>query len=89
MITVQELNKYLENHTAISSMKAVLKLPPYCEGTVFKIKGLGSDLFISNKVNGIYFHSALSLLYGNHPFMYRCFYVYPSEVKPLVVGILV
>lgn len=89
MITVEELNKYLENHTAISSKEVVLKVPPYCEGTVFSIKGLDDDLFISNKSNGLYFHSALAILKSKHPFKHRCYYVYQSEVSPLGIGILV
>lgn len=89
MITVEEFSKYLKNHSVISSSRAVLKNYPFYEGTVFKIKGVEDNLFISDKENGMYFHSALSLLKANHPYRYRCYYVYDSEVIPIHMGIKV
>lgn len=87
MITVEEFNNYLKNHTVISSSRAVLKNYPFREGTVFKIKGVEENLFISDKANSMFFHSALSLLKANHPYKFRCYYVYDSEVIPIHIGI--
>lgn len=89
MITTEEFNKYLKNHTVISSGRVVLKNYPFYEGTVFKIKGVEDNLFISDKENGMYFHSALSLLKANHPYRHRCYYVYDSEVIPIHLGLKV
>lgn len=89
MITVEEFNNYLKNHTVISSSRAVLKNYPFHEGTVFKINGVEDNLFISDKANGLYFHSALTLLKANHPYKHRCYYVYDSEVIPINIGLKV
>ena len=89
MITIEEINKYLKYHTAISSKRVMLKTHPFHKGTVFKIEGESEELFISDKESDLFYHSALSLFRGNHPYHYRCSYVDDSDYKAIYTGLKV
>lgn len=89
MITIEEINKHLKYHTAISSKRVMLKTHPFHRGTVFKIEGESEELFISDKESDLFYHSALSILIGNHPYHYRCSYVDDSDYKVIYTGLKV
>lgn len=89
MITIEEINKHLKYLIAISSKRVMLKTPPFHRGTVFKIEGESEELFISDKESGLFYHSALSILRGNHPYHYRCSYVDDSDYKAIYTGLIV
>ena len=89
MITLEEINKCLQYHTAISSKRVMLKTHPFHKGIVFKIEDVSDELFISDKESDIFYHSALSILIGNHPYRYRCMYVDDSDYKVIYTGIKV
>lgn len=89
MITLEEINRYLSYHTAISSKVVMLTTHPFHKGTVFKIEDVSEELFISDKESDLFYHSALSLLNGNHPYHYRCSYVDDSDYKVLYTGLRV
>lgn len=89
MITLEELNKYLKTHTAISSKPVMLKTYHFGKGIVFEIEGDCDELFISDIEDGNFFHSALSILRYDHPYHFRCMYTDPSEYKPIYTGIKV
>lgn len=89
MITIEEFNKHLKYLTAISSKRVMLKTHPFHRGTVFKIEGESGELFISDKESDLFYHSALSILRGNHPYHYRCSYVDDSDYKAIYTGLKV
>lgn len=88
MITVEELNSYLLIGRALSSRRVVMLDYPYAKGTSFKLSNTNEELFISDSVNSLCFHSALSMLSTNK-FQNRCYYVNDSVVKPSEVGLIV
>lgn len=89
MITIEEINKHLKYLIAISSKRVMLKTHPFHRGTVFKIEGESEELFISDKKSDLFYHSALSILRGNHPYHYRCSYVDDSDYKAIYTGLIV
>ena len=89
MITLEEINNYLKEHTAISSKRVMLKIHPFHKGTVFKLEDVSEELFISDKESDLFYHSALSILRGNHPYHYRCSYVDDSNYKAIYTGLKV
>lgn len=89
MITLEEINKYLKEHTAISSKRVMLKTHPFHKGTVFKLEDVSEELFINDKESDLFYHSALSILRGNHPYHYRCSYVDDSNYKAIYTGLKV
>ena len=89
MITVDKLNKYLHFGKVLSSRRVVLKEYPYSEGTAFRISSRSDELFISDTINRMCFHSAYSILYMGHPFKDRCYFVTDSFVKYINRGVLV
>ena len=89
MITVDELNKYLPFGKVLSSRRVVLRDYPHSEGTVFRLSSRSDELFISDTINRMCFHSAYHILYKGHPFKDRCYYVTDSLVIPINRGILV
>ena len=89
MITIEEINKHLKYLTAISSKRVKLKTHPFHRGTVFKIEDVSEELFISDKESDLFYHSALSILRGNHPYHYRCSYVDDSDYKAIYTGLKV
>lgn len=89
MITIEEINKHLKYLIAISSKRVMLKTYPFHRGTVFKIEGESEELFISDKESELFYHSALTILRGNHPYHYRCSYVDDSDYKVIYTGLKV
>lgn len=89
MITVEELSKYLMEGTVESSRRVVLEIYPYHNGTAFKLSGCREELFISECVSRMCFHSAHSRLAVGHPFEDRCYFIKPLDAKDLGIGILV
>lgn len=89
MITIEELNKYMSPGKALSSRRVVLIDYPHSEGTVFKLSSRSDELFISDTINRMCFHSAYSILYMGHPFKDRCYFVTDSFVKSINRGVLV
>ena len=89
MITIEEINKHLKYLIAISSKRVMLKTHPFHRGTVFKIEGKSEELFISDKESELFYHSALTILRGNHPYHYRCRYVDDSDYKVIYTGLKV
>lgn len=88
MVTVEELNSYLLIGRALSSRRVVMLDYPYAKGTAFKLSNTNEELFISDSVNSLYFHSALSML-STHIFQNRCYYVNDSVVKSIQIGLIV
>ena len=88
MVTAKELNKYLLSGIALSSRRVVMVDYPYAKGISFKISNMHEELFISDSVNSLHFHSALSML-STHKFQNRCYYVNNSSVKPIQIGLIV
>lgn len=88
MITVEELNRYLLVGRALSCRRVVMLDYPYAKGIAFKISNMHGELFISDSVNSLHFHSALSIL-STYKFQNRCYYVNNSEVKPSEIGLIV
>ena len=89
MITLEEINKYMISGMALSSRRVVLTEYPFLRGTAFKLSGCTDELFISDSVNTLYLHSAVTLLRGVHPFRDRCYYVRPSAIKAIYTGLRV
>lgn len=89
MVTFDELSKYLDFGEIESNRRVVMLEYPCAMGIAFKISGRTDELFISDLVNRMCFHSALFVLKEGHPFKYRCYYVRDSEVKPSEIGLIV
>lgn len=89
MITVGELSQWLKEGTVQSSREVELTIYPYHKGTALKLSECRNELFISETRNFMCFHQAYSVLHEGHPFRDRCYFVRPSEVKSLGIGIKV
>lgn len=88
MIELDEFNSYLKYGKGVRMRRAYLHGKMDLPGWYIYIDGDDSDLFIGDKADSLY-HSAESILWKNHPYGYRFYWVYEKDVQFDNLGILV
>lgn len=88
MIKLDEFNSYLKYGKGVRMRRAYLYGNLYLPGWYINIEGDEDDLFIGDTEDNLY-HSAECMLYSNHPWRHRCFWVDENGVHFDNLGILV